>query len=124
MPSYKEIVSENEALKRELERMKCENAMLKNTNSKLMSQNYYLKRKNNDSKINLMKLKEKVKELEHKFDLSNKIIKTLENCVSEVPKQLFECTAKRSKGKSEQTYHPAVKKVALSLHLCSSKAYR
>ena len=59
--------------------------------------------------------------------MPNRVFLALTNllkCASEVPLHLFESTVKHARGKRDKIYHPAIRKFALSLHLCSAKAYR
>ena len=101
-----------------------ENSRLQKENSKLKNQVNYLKRKRKEEENSLITMKNKLKELEQKFYFSEDIIRSLENCVSEVPKLIFEKMMKRAKRRDERKYHPALQRFALSLHLCSHKAYR
>lgn len=121
----------NEQLKSEVVELKKQNANLESLNAKLISRNtkltqqtYYLKRKSDSLQNNLSDLKQKLSELQKQFDLSSRIVDDLNKCASEVPLHLFESTAKHARGKRDKIYHPAIRKFALSLHLCSAKAYR
>ena len=100
------------------------NLELVQENNRLKQQNYYLKRKSDKLTNDVADLKVKVDELSSKFQLSQMSVLKLTQCASEVPQHLFKATMKRVCGEQDREYHPALKKFALSLHLCSSKAYR
>ena len=125
------LLLEIQRLKRENEQLKVQNSELVNENkslkvdySKLVSENHHLKRKHLVVNHRLVNLSKQLKEVKLKYDISSTMMETLNKCVNEVPKKLLEGTAKRVSGTKEKAYHPVIKKFALSLHLCSSKAYR
>ena len=112
-----DYVNENNLLKEEGELQK-ELRVLKQAN-------YYLKRKNNMLQSKLSDFQTKVKDLHKRYELSYSLVESLHNCTSEVPKEIFELTSKRARGISmKKDYHPAIRKFALTLHLCSATAYR
>ena len=125
------VREKNDLLNSEICELKKQNANLQRLNDQLLSKNtkltqqtYYLKRKSDSLQYTLSDLKQKLSELQTQFDLSSRIIDDLNNCASEVPRHLFESTAKRARGERSKSFHPAIRKFALSLHLCSAKAYR
>lgn len=102
----------------QIKKLSEENKILTNSNS-------YLKRKNNELGDKLKELKTTVNNLTKQFDISKNNIELLKSCTSELPYQLFESTAKRARGiVRDKEYHPAIRKFALTLELCSAKAYR
>ena len=104
-------------LQNELQKLKEENLRLKKSNG-------YLKRKQSDMKDKVGQLNQKISELDRKFEVSHTLVESLNQCMSEVPRQLFEETSKRARKIRTKVYHPAIRKFALTLHLCSAKAYR
>lgn len=118
------LASEIGKLKRNIEILENENKKLKCENTKVTNSNYYFKRKSINLRCSLAELKDKMHEMKTKFDLSSSLMDKLSKCASEVPKELFESAAKRAAGGRVRSYHPALRKFALSLHLCSAKAYR
>ena len=113
-----------ESLKKANEQIqkKYELAMTKNFKQRL--QKNYLKRKQINMESSMTEMLKTIKSLEKKFSLHRTDIDRLQNCVSEVPKELFSATAKRAEGGRVRAYHPALRKFAMTLHLCSPKAYR
>ena len=105
-------------------RLKARISELDSRNKQLISANYYLKRKNAVLTEKVRDLQKRVKDLQSKFDLSDNLVEDLKNCVSDVPLHLLEGTAKRVHMKRDKCFHPSIKRFALTLHLCSSKAYR
>ena len=94
-------------------------------NNKLKSSNYYLKRKNMELGEKVQELKAKLEKVTNEYNLSKNNSELLKQCLVEVPYQLFESTTKRIKGITrDRVYHPAIRKFALTLQLCSSKAYK
>ena len=93
-------------------------------NDKHRKQKNYLKRKQINMESSMTEMMKKIKTLEKKFSLGKTDIETLQDCVSQVPMELFSATAKRAEGGRVRTYHPALRKFAMTLHLCSPKAYR
>ena len=112
-----DLLQKNNQLEQECQRLKEENV-------KLQQQRYYLKRKSDKLANAVTDLRDKIADMTKKFDLSESSILTLNECASEVPRHLFEATVKRVRGQRDKSYHHALRKFALSLHLCSSKAYR
>ena len=126
-----DLEKQNQALLKELELLKAENSRIKDTNISLQKDNHnlrcknnYLKRKLEHVKIDLCDLKRELDTLKSKYDLSDKSVEKLKECASELPLKLFQTTVKRISGKRVHQFDPVMKKFALSLHLCSSKAYR
>jgi len=115
----------------EIEKLKKNIVDLKNSKIELNRRNDALnkakkrgKRKNDHLQHSLEDMKEKLKETERKFQVSSNVFEQLDKCASEVPKEFFTATSKRAGGGHNRSYHPALKKFALTLHLCSPKAYR
>lgn len=111
-------------LKKENELLLKKNIDIKQKCEKYKKSSFYYKRKSINMECSLCELKTELKSLQAKFDLSTTQITTLNLCASEVPRELFESTAKRMTGTRDRSYHPALRKLAVSLHLCSPKAYR
>ena len=101
----------------EIKRLKEKIQQLKNSNK-------YLKRKQNVMQKSFDDFKNKVNELQRKYEISHVQVESLMKCACEVPSQLFEQTAKRAREIRPKEYHPSIRKFALTLHLCSVKAYR
>ena len=121
IPSCSEVKQTEVKIEQVLE----ENEHLKRTVKQLQQSNYYLKLKNVIMKSSLADFKDKVKSLHKRFELSHSLVESLTQCTSEVPKELFELTGKRARGfKRPKEYHPAIKRFALTLQMCSTKAYR
>ena len=110
-----------EELKRQLQAMK--NLKIKSENN-LRVKNFRLKRKCDNLNSTIGDLNIKLDLLHKKFEIESSFVEKLKNCVSEVPNEIFQATVKRIEGGRVRSYHPALKKFALSLHSCSAKAYR
>ena len=102
--------SEIEKLKKEIETLKNSQTTLTTENKRLYNQSYYFKRKGINLNCSLKDMKEKLKEVQEKFDLSSSLVDNLQLCVSDVPKELFESTAKRAAGGRVRSYHPELEK--------------
>ena len=111
-----ECSKEVEDLKKKLSDVERENFQLKKSLS-------YYKRKSKDLSDQVKDLKTKLTKLKEDFNISNDIFLDLEKCSSDVPNQLLRNTVKRVKGVAEKEYHPTIRKFALTLQLCSLKAY-
>ena len=101
---------------------KYESVIEKNENHR--KQRNYLKRKQINMESSMIEMIKTIKSLENKFSLCRTDIDKLQDCASQVPKELFSATVKRAEGGRVRTYHPALRKFAMTLHLCSPKAYR
>ena len=119
-----ELTTQNERLKAENEKLVFKNIQLTQRKEKYRKSSSYLKGKQINMKCSLQEFKRELKEIKSKFDLSTTQIDNLSLCASEVLKELFEATAKRAVGGRDRSNHPALRKFAVSLHLCSAKAYR
>ena len=118
------LQQENQALKVTNDSMNTVNLEIRGKNLKLSQSCYYLKRKRLDEQSKMAELSSTLQDIQSKFALSSSMMELLSECSSEVPKHMFESTTKRMANTHDPAYHPALKKFALSLHLCSSKAYR
>ena len=119
-----ELTIQNERLTAQNEKLIFENIQLTQRKDFYRKSSSYLKRKRINMECSLQEFKRELKDLKSKFDISTSQINNLTSCASEVPKELFEATAKRAVGGRDRSYHPALRKFAVSLHLCSPKAYR
>ena len=90
----------------------------------MKNHNYYLKHKCHELAGKVTYFNQKLQSFQTKFGLSDTVTASLHVCISEVPLHLYEGAAKRVQGKREKEFHPAIKRFALTLHLCSAKAYR
>jgi len=132
LPDHNYIEQNSSVNSKRAEELKRENAMLTEKiqtlfeeNNKLKSSNYYLKRKNMELGEKVQELKAKLEKVTNEYNLLKNNSELLKQCLSEVPYQLFESTTKSIKGiNRDRVYHPAIRKFALALQLCSSKAYK
>ena len=118
------IISENDQLKIEIAKLKRKNQELLSSNISLRNTNIRLKRKCTSLSENSGELQKKLNDLLSNCDITNNLAESLKKCASEIPLQLVESAAKRISGKRLKSYPPQLRKFALSLQLCSSKAYR
>ena len=118
------VISENSFLKQTNNSLARINLKLRKSNERLKNHNYFLKRKCHELADKVTYLNQKLQSLQTKFELSDRVTASLHECISEVPLHLYEGAAKRVQGKREKEFHPAIKRFALTLHLCSAKAYR
>ena len=118
-----DLVNKNVELNQKLIDLTKKVKELESEKEKISQAKHYLNRKSDSLSVTVKDLKSSLDNVKERYDIDSDVIESLKKCASDVPQHLFKSISKRARGKRDKEFHPSIKKFALSLHLCSSKAY-
>ena len=113
-----------EELEAEILRLKKVNSDLMRKKNTLVSSVWYYKRKAENLQELVNNQKQLICKLKEQFGITGDVGEMLSKASTSLPADFFKSFCKRICGSQEHEYSPEVRKFALTLQLCSLKAYR
>ena len=113
-----------EELEAEIRHLTERNQILAREKKQWYNKALYYKRKVLDLQQLVDNQKQLIEEIKKQYGITGEISDMLSNAADSIPADFFKSYCKRIHGSREREYSPQIRKFALTLQLCSLKAYR